>query len=81
MGKRVRAVSVGGKPLRNDARYSVAATDFIIEHGGGIGELGHGEGATVAPALLRDVLTECARRQGVVRRAAGGRIISEPQER
>ena len=77
-GKRVQAVLVGGKPVKDDALYTVATTDFLVHRGDGYNELGHGRDMKVTPTLLRDVLIGCARREGTLRPGLGGRIVKEP---
>ncbi|MBI4425246.1 MAG: bifunctional metallophosphatase/5'-nucleotidase [Elusimicrobia bacterium] len=76
-GGRLTDVRVGEEKLRDDARYTVATVDFLVQRGDGYAALGRGEGTTVTETLQRDVLGWCAKRRGVLRASPRDRIVPE----
>ena len=73
-GKRIASVAVGGAPLDDAKTYSIATLDFLTDGGGGHGVFERFASSEATGALARDLLNECARKQGVVLAPAIGRL-------
>lgn len=76
-GRRISEVRVGGRTLRADDRYTVTTSDFLVKRGDGYATLGQGEGTIFSTTLMRDVLTTCAQKSGVIKPPSGGRMRPE----
>ena len=75
-GQRIVEVTVGGRPLRDDATYTVAMTDFLLTGGDGLGL--QQEAVRVEPLNIVDLdaLIDYVRASGgVVRAPPGDRIV------
>jgi len=75
-GSRVREVLVAGQPLRDDAAYTVAAPDFMVQGGDAYTAFTEGRGRSVTPTLVREVLAECAKKGSPVTAKPLDRIIA-----
>ncbi|MBI4060846.1 MAG: bifunctional metallophosphatase/5'-nucleotidase [Elusimicrobia bacterium] len=73
-GERIAAASVRGDPLDDAKIYSIATLDFLTSGGDGYGVFDRFVSSEATGALARDVLDECARRQGVISAPATGRL-------
>ena len=74
-GERLVAVSIGGAPLDDARTYSIATLDFLTNGGGdGYTVFDRFVSSEATGALARDLLNECARKQGVVLAPAIGRL-------
>jgi 5'-nucleotidase len=73
-GERLSRVAVGGAPLDDAKVYSVATLDFLTSGGDGYGAFDRFVSSEATGALARDLLSECARRQGVVSAPERGRL-------
>ncbi|MBI5631435.1 MAG: bifunctional metallophosphatase/5'-nucleotidase [Elusimicrobia bacterium] len=77
-GRRAAAVLVGGRPLDDEASYEVATIDFMVKGGDGYTPFALAQKQENTKTLLRDVLRECARKQGLIAVPSGGRLRSGP---
>jgi 5'-nucleotidase/UDP-sugar diphosphatase len=73
-GERIAALSVGGAPLDEAKIYSIAALDFMTSGGDGYTAFDRFVSSEATGALARDLLNECARKQGVMSAPATGRL-------
>ncbi len=74
-GERIAAVAVGGAPFDDARVYSIATLDFLTNGGGdGYSVFDRFVSSEATGALARDLLNECARKQGVVLAPAIGRL-------
>jgi 5'-nucleotidase/UDP-sugar diphosphatase len=73
-GQRIAALSVGGAPLDEAKTYSIATLDFLTTGGDGYTAFDRFVSSEPTGALARDLLNECARKQGVVSAPALGRL-------
>ncbi len=71
-GKRLASVAVAGAPLDPDRSYTVATMDFLLSGGGfAFKNVVSSEPATL---LARDLMNDCARKQGVIAPPRMGRL-------
>lgn len=70
-GERLAAVAIGGAPLDDAKTYTFATFDFLM-NGGGVFD--HFVSSEPTGALARDMMNECARKQGTVLAPAIGRL-------
>ena len=77
-GRRLRDLQVGGKPLDPKKLYSVVTIDFLVKGGDGYTPFSRAEKSQPTRVLLRDALADCARKQRLIPKPAGGRM--RPQE-
>jgi 5'-nucleotidase / UDP-sugar diphosphatase len=77
-GKRLRAVSVGGKPVVREALYRVATSDYMAAGGDGYAALTRGKllSDTRFAKLLATTVAEYIERQGTVAPQLEGRIAA-----
>jgi 2',3'-cyclic-nucleotide 2'-phosphodiesterase (5'-nucleotidase family) len=73
-GHRLGDVSIAGRPLDPKVFYKVGANDFMVSGGDGYRAFAEAKKAEPTHMRLRDILKECARRQGVVRSPEPGRM-------
>lgn len=73
-GERLAAVAVGGAPLGDARLYTITTLDFLTNGGDGFSVFDRFVSSEATGALARDVLSACARRQGVVTAPPGGRL-------
>jgi len=73
-GERLASVAVGGAPLDDAKTYSIATLDFLTNGGDGYSVFDRFISSEATGALARDLLNECARKQGVVMAPATGRL-------
>ena len=73
LGRRLAAVTVGGKPLDRRADYTVVTVDFLLDSGGPKSPFNQAASKTITDAFLRDTLVACARRQGTIVAPSAGR--------
>ncbi len=71
-GKRIAKISVGGAPLDDERVYSIATMDFLL-NGGGF-NFDHFVSSEPPSGLARDLMGECARKQGMISAPAVGRL-------
>ncbi|MBI4349458.1 MAG: bifunctional metallophosphatase/5'-nucleotidase [Elusimicrobia bacterium] len=76
-GKRLVEVRINGRPVKDEARYTVTTADFLVQRGDGYATLGQGEGTMLTDVLMRDVLVDCAKRAKLIEPPEGGRIVAE----
>ena len=74
-GSRVAAVSVAGKPLAASATYRVATMDFLAKGGDGYTAFDLAQSKDFSQTLVRDVLNQCAHKQGLLKTPSGGRLV------
>lgn len=72
--ERLAAATVGGAPLDDAKTYSVATLDFLVDGGDGYTEFGQAQSQEPTGTLARDVLRDCARKQGTIAPPAPGRL-------
>ncbi|HAM35256.1 MAG TPA: hypothetical protein DEB40_06260 [Elusimicrobia bacterium] len=75
-GKRVASITVKGKPLADDASYTVATVDFLAQGGDGYTVFEFSQSKEFTKTLLRDVLKLCAQKESLIRPPAAGRLVS-----
>ncbi|OGR82466.1 MAG: hypothetical protein A3J74_07910 [Elusimicrobia bacterium RIFCSPHIGHO2_02_FULL_57_9] len=68
------SVFVGSKPLDDEASYTVATLDFLVEGGDGYSPFSRAEKKDFTGTLMRDVLRECAEKQALIKPPASGRM-------
>ena len=73
-GERLASVAVGGAPLDDAKTYSIATLDFLTSGGDGYSVFDIFVSSEATGVLARDVLNECARKQGTVSAPAAGRL-------
>ncbi|HEX3499217.1 MAG TPA: 5'-nucleotidase C-terminal domain-containing protein [Stellaceae bacterium] len=75
-GKRLRSVTIGGKPLAPDAVYRVTTSDYLAAGGDGYAGLSRGKvvSDTRFAKLLATTVAEYIERQGTVAPPLEGRI-------
>ncbi len=73
-GERLAAVSVGGAPLDDAKIYTIATLDFLTSGGDGYSVFDRFVSSEATGVLARDLLNECARKQGVVSAPEIGRL-------
>lgn len=73
-GERLAAVAVGGAPLDDAKTYSIATLDFLTSGGDGYSVFDRFVSSEATGALARDLLNECARKQGAMSAPAIGRL-------
>lgn len=73
-GSRVADITVGGKPLDPEARYTLSTLDFLVRGGDGYTPFDRAEKKEVEPTLVRDVLKWCVEREKTVVAPKGGRM-------
>ena len=73
-GERIVAASIAGAPLNDAKTYSIATLDFLINGGDGYSVFDRYVSSESTGALARDLLVECARKQGLVAAPAIGRL-------
>lgn len=73
-GERLASVTVGGAPLDDAKTYSFATLDFLTSGGDGYTAFDRFVSSDTTGALARDLLNECARKQGVVAAPPIGRL-------
>lgn len=73
-GERVASAAVGGAPLDDAKVYSIATLDFLTSGGDGYSVFDRFVSSETTGALARDVLTACARKQGVISAPPPGRL-------
>lgn len=76
-GKRLENAMVDGRRLDPSATYKVATIDFLVKGGDGYTPFSRAEKTVETRTLLRDVLRECAVKQGLIRPPSGGRMTPE----
>ena len=72
-GKRVVSARIGGKPLQDDQVYKVATSDFMTMGGDGYNGFAKAKETDKKDVLLREVLTQCARK-GAIAPPPSGRL-------
>jgi len=72
--RRLETVSIQGQPLRDGATYQVSTIDFLAKGGDGYAAFEFADKADFTKALLRDVLEQCARKEGLIKAPAPGRL-------
>jgi 2',3'-cyclic-nucleotide 2'-phosphodiesterase (5'-nucleotidase family) len=75
-GRRLESVTIAGKPLRDDAVYSLSTVDYLAKGGGGYAAFEFAVSKEFTKTLFRDVLYDCARKQGIIRAPTAGRLTS-----
>jgi len=73
-GERLAAVAVGGAPLDDAKTYSIATLDFLTSGGDGYSVFDRFVSSEATGALARDLLNECALKQGAVLAPEIGRL-------
>ncbi len=73
-GERLASASVGGVPLDDAKIYSFVTLDFLTSGGDGYTAFDRFVSSEATGALARDVLNDCARKQGVVAAPPIGRL-------
>ncbi|MDD5302250.1 MAG: bifunctional UDP-sugar hydrolase/5'-nucleotidase [Elusimicrobia bacterium] len=73
-GERLASVAVGGAPLDDAKTYSLATLDFLLDGGDGYSVFDRFVSSEPTGALARDLLNECARKQGAMSAPAAGRL-------
>lgn len=73
-GERLVSVTVGGEPLDDAKRYSIVTLDFLTNGGDGYSVFDRFLSSETTGVLARDVLTACARKQGVLTAPPSGRL-------
>ena len=79
-GSRLQAVNVGDRPLRDDAVYTLAVSDYLAGGGDGYAALAQGE-LLVDPAagpLLANVVAAALEEQGSIAPRIEGRALRSP---
>ena len=74
-GERIVSITVGGKPLEDEAVYKVATLDFLATGGDDYASFGSALDKDITKALLRDVLCGCARKNGLITAPSAGRLL------
>jgi len=74
-GRRLESVRIAGRELVESSTYTVVTLDFVAQGGDGYGAFAAAQSQDFAPALLRDVLERCARRQGLIKIPPAGRLV------
>ncbi|MFH1725485.1 MAG: bifunctional UDP-sugar hydrolase/5'-nucleotidase [Elusimicrobiota bacterium] len=74
-GRRLREVSVGGRPLADDEVYSVSAPDFLVLGGDDYEAFGEGTDKAVTGTLSRDALIWCAQENSPIEARDAGRVL------
>ncbi|MCU0765830.1 MAG: bifunctional metallophosphatase/5'-nucleotidase [Gammaproteobacteria bacterium] len=72
---RLDEVTVGGQPLRPDARYRVVMPDFLAAGGDGYATLAAMEDKVATGRIISDMLVEAFRARGTIVPATDGRIV------
>ena len=73
-GERLVSVKVGGAALDDAKTYTIATLDFLTNGGDGYSVFDNFVSSEPTGALARDVLSACAKRQGVVAAPPVGRL-------
>ena len=73
-GRRLASVSIFGAPLDDSKTYSIVTLDFLTGGGDGYSVFERFVSSEATGALARDLLNECARKQGVVTAPPAGRL-------
>jgi 2',3'-cyclic-nucleotide 2'-phosphodiesterase (5'-nucleotidase family) len=76
-GHRITDVQVGGKPLDPKALYKIVTIDFLVKGGDGYTPFARAEKSESTRVLLRDALAQCARKQHLISKPAGGRMRAQ----
>ncbi|MBI5525946.1 MAG: 5'-nucleotidase C-terminal domain-containing protein [Deltaproteobacteria bacterium] len=71
-GEKVKALTVGGKPLDPAATYTVATNDFLLSGGDGFKTFSEGKDVVNTQTLIRDIFEGYLRRIGTVKAAPPG---------
>ncbi|MBI5211610.1 MAG: bifunctional metallophosphatase/5'-nucleotidase [Elusimicrobia bacterium] len=73
-GERIVSANVSGKELKRDAVYVVSTVDFLVDGGDGYDIFKSVEKKEFTGKLVRDIMMECAKKQGSMSAPALGRI-------
>ncbi|MEK7233667.1 MAG: bifunctional UDP-sugar hydrolase/5'-nucleotidase [Elusimicrobiota bacterium] len=73
-GERLASITVGGAPLEDAKTYSIATVDFLTIGGDDYSVFDRFVSSQTTGVLARDLLNECARKQGVILAPAVGRL-------
>ncbi|MBI5246664.1 MAG: bifunctional metallophosphatase/5'-nucleotidase [Elusimicrobia bacterium] len=73
-GTRLASITVGGAPLDDAKTYTLGTLDFLTNGGDGYSMFDRFVSSEATGALARDLLNECARKQGTVVAPAIGRL-------
>lgn len=76
-GRRLKEVEAAGAPLEMGRKYTAATVDFLVQGGDKYGAFAQASNKVYTGTLLRDVLSECARKTSPIRMPAGNRIVRE----
>ncbi len=74
-GQSLVSATIAGKPIQDDASYMVSTIDFLAYGGGGYTDFEFAEKKEFTQMLMRDVLKECAQKEGLIKPPPAGRII------
>ena len=74
-GQTLVSVTIAGKPIRDDASYTVSTIDFLEKGDDGYVDFEFAEKKEFTQTLMRDVLKRCAQKEALIETPHAGRLV------